>query len=145
MAAELLLDTGALVSLLDRDQPQHAACLRVFEDWTGPVVSTEAVLTEAAHLMARVDGGIAKCVEFFLAGGAVLVPTSARSLKRAHTLIQKYADQPKDFADASLVALAEEIGTSRILTTDRRDFSVYRLNGRRAFDILPGSAKTLGQ
>jgi len=145
VAAELLLDTGALVSLLDRDQPQHAACLRVFEDWTGPVVSTEAVLTEAAHLMARVDGGIAKCVEFFLAGGAVLVPTSARSLKRAHTLIQKYADQPMDFADASLVALAEEIGTSRILTTDRRDFSVYRLNGRRAFDILPGSAKTLGQ
>ena len=70
MAGELVLDTGGLVSLLDRDQPQHAACRRVFEEWTGNVVSTEAVLTEAAHLMARVDDGIAKCVEFFLAGGA---------------------------------------------------------------------------
>lgn len=137
MAGELLLDTGGLVSLLDRDQPQHAACRREFEAWTGPVVSTEAVLTEATHLMARVDGGIAKCVEFFLAGGAVLVPSSATSLKRAHTLITKYADQPMDFADASLVVLGEEIGTSRILTTDRRDFAVYRLHGRKPFDILP--------
>jgi predicted nucleic acid-binding protein len=137
VAGELLLDTGGLVSLLDRDQPQHTACRRVFEEWTGPVVSTEAVLTEAAHLMARVDDGVAKCVEFFLAGGALLVPSSATSLKRAHTLIKKYADQPMDFADASLVVLAEHIGTSRILTTDRRDFSVYRVHGRKAFDILP--------
>ncbi len=142
MAGELLLDTGGLVSLLDRDQPQHAACRQVFEEWTGSVVSTEAVLTEAAHLMARIDGGIAKCVEFFLAGGAVLVPSSVTSLKRAHTLIKKYADQPMDFADASLVALAEEIGTSRILTTDRRDFSVYRLHGRKAFEILPDADGT---
>jgi len=137
VAAELLLDTGGLVSLLDRDQLHHTACLRAFEDWSGPVVSTEAVLTESSHLMARVDGGIAKCVEFFLAGGAVLVPTSAKSLKRTHLLIQKYADRPMDYADASLVALAEELGTPHILTTDRRDFSVYRINGRKAFDILP--------
>jgi predicted nucleic acid-binding protein len=137
VAAELLLDTGALVSLLDRDQRQHEACRRVFEDWTGPVVSTEAVLTEASHLMARAEGGMATCVEFFLAGGAVLVPSSAASLKRAHALLKKYAVQPMDFADASLVALGEEIGTARILTTDRRDFAVYRLNGRTAFDILP--------
>jgi predicted nucleic acid-binding protein len=141
VAGELLLDTGGLVSLLDQDQPQHAACRRVFEDWSGPVVSTEAVLTKSTHLMAGLDGGIAKCVEFFLAGGAVLVPSNVTSLKRAHALIKKYADQPMDFADASLVALAEEIGTSRILTTDRRDFAIYRLHGRKAFDILPHVAE----
>ena len=38
MAGELLLDTGGLVSLLDQNQAQHAACRRVFEDWSGPVV-----------------------------------------------------------------------------------------------------------
>jgi predicted nucleic acid-binding protein len=140
VSGELLLDTGGLVSLLDRDQPQHAACRRVFEDWSGPVVSTEAVLTESTHLMGGMEGGIAKCVEFFVAGGAVLVPSNVTSLKRAHALIKKYADQRMDFADASLVALAEEIGTSRILTTDRRDFAIYRLHGRRAFDIVPDPA-----
>ncbi|MCP6769145.1 hypothetical protein NL529_30290, partial [Klebsiella pneumoniae] len=74
MAGELVLDTGALVSLLDRSQTHHAVCRDVFEHWTGPVVSTEAVLTEATHLLSRVARGPAACVDFFLAGGASLVP-----------------------------------------------------------------------
>ena len=57
MAGELLLDTGALVSLLDRSQTHHTACRRVFDDWIGTVVSTEAVLTEATHLLARPESG----------------------------------------------------------------------------------------
>jgi predicted nucleic acid-binding protein len=69
MRDELLLDTGALVSLLDRSQTHHLKCRRAFADWAGPVVSTEAVLTEATHLLARVRGGRAGCVDFFLSGG----------------------------------------------------------------------------
>lgn len=137
MGAELLLDTGALVSLLDKRQSDHAAFLRFFEGWSGPVVSTEAVLTEATHLLGRVPGGRRACVEFFLSGGALLVPTTAASLRRCGDLIQRYADQPMDYADATLVVLGEELDASRVFTTDRKDFSVYRLKGRRPFEILP--------
>ena len=137
MGGELLLDTGALVSLLDRDQTHHAACRRAFEDWTGTIVSTEAVLTEATHLLARVHGGPASCVEFFVGGGGVLVPSTRASLRRVRRLLDKYADLPMDFADATLVALGEELGTSLVFTTDRTDFSVYRLKDRRPFRILP--------
>ena len=76
MAAELLLDTGALVSLLDRSQLHHVKCRRFVDDWDGVVVSTEAVLTEATHLLAGVHGGAAACVDFFVNGGAVLVPST---------------------------------------------------------------------
>lgn len=137
MAGELLLDTGALVSLLDRSQTQHAACRRVFDQWTGAVVSTEAVLTEATHLLGGVAGGAAACVRFFLAGGALLVPSSSDSLTRVSVLLDKYADVPMDYADATLVALGEELGSSNIFTTDRTDFSIYRLRGRQPFRILP--------
>ena len=137
MADELLLDTGALVSLLDRSQTRHTACRRVFDEWTGSVVSTEAVLTEATHLLARVDGGPAACVDFFLAGGAVLVPSSPASLRRARHLLDKYRNLPMDFADATLVALAEELGSSLVFTTDRTDFSLYRLKDHRPFRIVP--------
>ncbi len=51
--------------------------------------------------------------------------------------MEKYQDVPMDFADATLVALGEELGTNRVFTLDRRGFSVYRLHGRRAFQILP--------
>jgi predicted nucleic acid-binding protein len=137
MADELLLDTGALVSLLDRSQTHHLECRRAFADWTGRVVSTEAVLTEATHLLAGVRGGRTACVDFFLSGGALLVPSSPTSLQRVRKLLEKYADLPMDFADATLVALAEELDCTTVLTTDRTDFSVYRIRGRKSFRIVP--------
>jgi predicted nucleic acid-binding protein len=138
MPGELLLDTGALVSLLDRSQTHHLKCRRAFAGWTGPVVSTEAVLTEATHLLAGVRGGRVACVDFFLAGGALLVPSSAMSLQRVRKLLDnKYADLPMDVADATLVALAEELDCTSVFTTDRTDFSVYRLKGRKPFRLVP--------
>ncbi len=52
-------------------------------------------------------------------------------LNRTHSsrvaeLMQKYQDLPMDLADASLVILAEHLGDGRILSTDQRDFGVYR-------------------
>jgi predicted nucleic acid-binding protein len=138
MAGELLLDTGALVSLLDCSQTHHLKCRRAFADWTGPLVSTEAVLTEATHLIAGVRGGRAACVDFFLAGGALIVPSTMRSLQRVRKLLDKYADLPMDFADATLVALAEELDCTSVFTTDCTDFSVYRVKGRKPFRIVPG-------
>jgi uncharacterized protein len=135
--AELLLDTGALVSLLDRSQRHHRACVHALEHWTGPVVSTEAVLTEATHLLGRVPGGTDACLAFFLAGGATLVPASRKSLDRCRALMTKYRDQPMDYADATLVTLAEDLDATTVFTLDRRDFEVYRIRGRRRFRILP--------
>jgi predicted nucleic acid-binding protein len=138
VAGELLLDTGALVSLLDRSQKHHVAQARFFSEWERPVVSTEAVLTEATHLLGSLAGGRRACLDFFLSGGAVLVPATSGSLRRSRELIDQYSDLPMDYADATLVVLAEELGTNLVLTTDRRDFSVYRIKGRRRFEILPG-------
>lgn len=137
MAGELLLDTGALVSLLDRSQARHAPFAEFFRAWAGAVVSTEAVLTEATHLLGGLRGGRRACAEFFLSGGAVLVPASRASLRRCRDLMDQYADLPMDYADATLVALAEELGTNLVLTTDRRGFGVYRIGGRRRFDVRP--------
>jgi uncharacterized protein len=41
-------------------------------------------------------------------------------------LLENYADLPMDMADASLVALAEHLGHGRILSSDRRNFNIYR-------------------
>lgn len=58
------------------------------------------------------------------------------NLTRIIELMEKYADLPMDFADASLVVLAEEIKESRILTTDFKDFTIYRWQDNKKFDIL---------
>jgi uncharacterized protein len=50
--------------------------------------------------------------------------------------MERYADCPMDLADATLVVLAEERGISRIFTLDS-DFHIYRINGRKRFDLIP--------
>ena len=136
MAGELLLDTGGLVSLLDRSQARHLECVHWFDAFDGSVVSTEAVLTEATHLLGGVRGGADACIAFFLQGGATLIPSSRGSLERCGQLMAKYRDLPMDFADATLVALAEELGATQVLTLDQ-DFHVYRIRGRKRFEPVP--------
>ena len=137
MAGELLLDTGALVSLLDRRQAAHERCRGVLREWRRPIVSTEAVLTEASHLLGALPGGPGACVTYFLRGAAILVPMTSGLLGRCRVLMERYSDLPMDYADATLVALAEELDTDAVLTTDRRDFEIYRIHERRPFRILP--------
>ena len=55
---------------------------------------------------------------------------------RIEALMTAYQDLPMDLADASLVILAEELGSGRILSTDRRDFRAYRWKNRKPFKNL---------
>ena len=137
MPTELLLDTGAFVALLDRSETKHADCVAVLERWTGPILTTEAVLTEALYLVGPAWLPQKTCLEFFLRGAFLLVPSSIASLQRATTLMEKYQDLPMDYADATLVSLAEESETDHVFTLDRKGFSTYRLRGRKAFRLVP--------
>jgi predicted nucleic acid-binding protein len=136
VGGELVLDTGALVGLLDRSQTVHKACTAFYATWKGPVVTTEAVLTESTHLLSGVRGGSQACIDFILRSGTVLIPPSTASLRRCLQLLEKYADAPMDFADATLVVLAEELGTDLVFTVDQ-DFHIYRIQGRKRFRIFP--------
>ena len=137
MAGELLLDTGAFVALVDRSERRHADCVAILEAWHGTIFTTEAVLTETLHLAGPRWAAQKVCMEFVLRGAFSLVPASAASLRRTAVLMDKYHDVPMDYADATLVALGEELGCNRVFTLDVRGFSAYRLDGRKAFEMLP--------
>src|SRR5206468_10858957 len=108
----------ALVAFVDRSQTSHEACATAVAAWSGPVVTTEAVLTESVHLLRDVRGGGIACIDFVLRGGALVVPATAVSLQRCRSLLEKYSDLPMDFADSTLVVLAEELNTDMIFTVD---------------------------
>ena len=137
MAAELLLDTGAFVALLDRSEAKHPDCVTVLSDWTGLIITTEAVVTETMHLVGPAWRPQKACLEFFLRGAFVLVPSSRATLQRVAELMERYQDVPMDYADGTLVALGEETDTDQAFTLDRRGFSTYRLRGKKAFRVVP--------
>lgn len=133
----VLLDTGPFVALLDRSENNHGRCVDFFKDFKGRLFTTEPVLTETLYLLNSAIKAQKNCIEFMVQGGATLVPQSMESLSRASSLMEKYNDIPMDFADATLVVLAEEMGIDEIFTLDLRGFGAYRIGGRRAFKILP--------
>ena len=137
MTGEFLLDTGPLVAMLDQSERLHGVCLEALAGIRGRLLTTEAVITEAMYLLRSVPNGARNCLQVFTRGHAALVPVSVPTLERIEALMEKYADTPMDYADATLVALAEDVGVYDILTLDRRGFSAYRPDGQGVFRILP--------
>ena len=134
---EIILDTGPLVALLDRSERSHPACLAFFKEVNGRFVTTEPVLTEVVYLLGPSFPMQKPALEFIMKGGAEIVPQTRDSLQRAMQLMDKYRDVPMDYADATLVALAEQRKTNEIFTLDRRGFATYRIHSRKAFTIFP--------
>lgn len=133
----VLLDTGPLVALLNADDRDHASCRRWFEGFEGVLLTTEAVLTEATHLLARDPAAQQAAVAFFERRAAVLVPMTLPALRRARELMGRFSDVPMDFADATLVTLSEELDVLDVATLDRRGFGAYRGARGKAFRIVP--------
>lgn len=133
----VLLDTGALVALLDRSEKQHDVCVKWFQEFEGQLLTTEPVLTETTYLLGPKAQNQVKSIDFILQQGAALIPQSRDSLTRAKKLMEKYSNVPMDFADATLVTLAVEMDVNEIFTLDHRGFHTYRLNGKKSFIIYP--------
>ena len=133
----LILDTGPFVALLDSSERNHGRCVRFLKEFHGQIFTTEPVLTEVMYLLGPSIRDQRAAMEFILRGGATLIPQSLNSLKRAMAFMEKYKDVPMDFADATLVTLAEEMGISEIFSLDTKGFSTYRIHGKKPFKIWP--------
>ena len=137
MASELLLDTGAFVALVNGSERRHAECVAALNDWTGAIVTTEAVVTETLHLLGARWRAQDACLQFLRRRAFLLAPSTPAVIERVAVLMEKYQDVPMDYAGATLVALGEELETDAVFTLDRRGFSAYRLKGRKAFRMIP--------
>jgi predicted nucleic acid-binding protein len=131
-----LVDTGPLVAVLDRDDPDHIRCAQAFRQVRPPLVTTWPVITEATYLLAfsrRAQDGL---LEIIQRGTMVIAPLAAEDVPRIRTLMEKYRDVPMDLADASIVRVAERDGMIDVFTLDK-DFMVYRVGRGRAMSIRP--------
>lgn len=129
----VLLDTGPLIALYARDDPKHASVVSWMTTFQGELHTVQPVLTEAAYFFpVRTRAAIA---DLAASGRLSLHHPDAAGYSRMAALFAKYADQSPDWADMELVWLAEATGISRIATLDIADFSVYRIHGRKRFEL----------
>jgi uncharacterized protein len=134
----ILADAGPIVALVDRRDPNHARCHAARMMFNLPMVTTWPAFTEAMYLLGR-DGGWPPQATLWAMverGMLQIAELSDAAVVRMRALMEQYRDLPMDLADASLVALAEERGQTRMFTLDS-DFQVYRLPRGRTFTIVP--------
>jgi predicted nucleic acid-binding protein len=137
MAADALIDSGAIVAILDKTDPWHRLCQEAFRQLHLPLLTSEAVLTEVFHFVGETQSKMETAWKFVRSGALVLGTIDHQELPQIHTLMSRYWDRPMDFADATLVHLARRECISAILTIDHADFATYRIEGKRQFKVLP--------
>jgi predicted nucleic acid-binding protein len=135
--ANALIDTGAILALLDRSDRWHTACVDAFRQLRFPLLTSTAVLTELFHLVGDTRAEMEAAWRFVRSGALVLGTIEDAELPHLHGLMSRYWDRPMDLADATLVYLAKRESLSVILTVDQADFATYRIERKRQFRVLP--------
>jgi predicted nucleic acid-binding protein len=137
-SVEILCDTGPIVALLNRSDPAHAKCLSIIAQIPPkPLVTTWPNLTESMHFIGKHGGPMVQDKLWGLIADGFLrihLPEPTE-WPRMRNLMQRYADQPMDLADASLVSAAEVLKTTIIFTLDSH-FHVYRIHDTVPFDVV---------
>lgn len=136
-----IVDTGPLVAYLDARDPAHSRVTLRWDAFSGRLVTTSAVITETMHFVAASREGPRHLAALVGASGMDVYDLSRPpELHEAAALMEKYSDTPMDFADATLVLLAEALQLAEIFTLDSRGFSVYRTrDGRALRSVLAGN------
>ncbi len=140
MKTTSLLDTGFLYAQLNGKDNHHAkvsAAAKLVEN--DLIILPIPVVTEVTYLLQR-DLGI-KAVAVFLENLSetdfVLETPTAEDYRRAAEVLRKYSDANIDFVDAVIVAIAERLNITKILTVDRRHFGAFKPKHCATFEILP--------
>ena len=135
MRRRVVVDSGPFVALFDKHDQDHQRVVDFFRTFDGQLLSTLAVLTEVMHLVDFSHETQQEFLKWAFGGAIKRVELTDEDGQRIMGLRAKYADCPMDFADATLVAVADRLRIREVLTLDG-DFRVYRFRRRQTF-LLP--------
>lgn len=134
----MLTDTGPLIALLDEGDKHHAACLTVARGLPkSPLLTTWACFTETMYFLYETGGYRyqERLWKMRRENRLVLLDLTPQETDRMDALMKLYQNVPIDFADASLVAVAESRNMRKVFTIDS-DFFIYRLTDGSVLDIV---------
>ncbi|MEA2687140.1 MAG: uncharacterized protein QOE93_2335 [Actinomycetota bacterium] len=135
----LVVDTGPLLAALDGADPDHDECAELLASATEDLVVPTLVLAEVDYWCHQRLGPHAwlAVLDDVLDGVYRVEHPTPSDLARCRALQAEYADLRLGVVDASVIALLERLGETRIATLDHRHFSVVRPVHVTGFVVLP--------
>lgn len=138
----IVLDTSVAVAFMNRRDDDHERVVEWMDMVREDLITTPMIVAEIDHLVSR-DGGPSAVLAFYgdLESGAYVAEWWPEAMSESVDAAKKYQSLGIGIADASLLALAARLETTRIATLDERHFRVVKpLTGESAFTILPADA-----
>lgn len=135
----MICDAGPLVALLDENDANLEQCIVTVDSRPPePFFTTVACLAEAYYLLWRKGGIEAQDnLSAMIANGEIeILDVVAADFERIRELMRQFSDLPMDFADATIVTLAERLVIKTVFTLDHH-FRIYRPRGFDLFDVVP--------
>lgn len=132
---KILIDSGPLIALFDSSDDYHSKVIEFIKHNKLPLITTIASITETLHLLDFNRNAQIDFLEWVSRGGLEVHNIENPDFQRLKDLTEKYRDLPMDFADCCLVLLAEKLGVNTIATIDR-DFTIYRIKGKKKFKTI---------
>ena len=135
----IVCDTGGVYALYDADDSHNLSARQVIQAEPGPLLLPVVLLAEIDYLLSTRLGADA-ALDFLQSveqGAFTLVDFTSDDLVRCCELVSQYRDLPLGIADASVVAAAERLNISRLLTVDERHFRAIKPRPFGHFVLLP--------
>jgi predicted nucleic acid-binding protein len=123
------------MALFDRDDAFHEPVKDFLRNYVGTLHTSIAVITEVTHLLDFSVRAQIACLEWIRSGAVTIEMIDRDDLANICRMTAKYADLPMDFADATLVQIAEREKISNVISIDR-DFYIYRKSNRSCLKNL---------
>jgi uncharacterized protein len=135
----ILVDTGPLVAVGSADDKHHQVCTELLGSATEELLVPATVSAEVCYLLERRAGSRSEAafLRLFPAGKLVPVEVTTADYERMAELVELYADWPLGGTDASVIAIAERLGVTKVATLDRRHFGPIQPNHVEGFTLLP--------
>ncbi|HEX3904744.1 MAG TPA: PIN domain-containing protein [Polyangia bacterium] len=134
----IVLDSSALLALLDRGEPDHRALQALIAQKPGPRIVTDFVLAEVDFLILKRLGERAEraFVDQVVENVFLRERLTTDDLKRASTVLTRYREHALGLTDATTMVLSERL-QAPVATLDRRHFSIYRDKRGKSLELLP--------
>jgi uncharacterized protein len=137
MTSLAVVDAGPLYAAADADDQDHIASRAALSRADLRLVVPALVVAEATYFVGRRLGAAAESRFLRGVGELDVEGPSREDFTRMAELVEQYADFPLGGTDASVVALAERLDASIIVTLDHRHFAAIAPRHRDAFELLP--------
>ena len=135
MNRSIIIDTGVLIAFLMPKDKFHDWAVFQLSQVTTPVITNEAVITEACFLAQRIHNGQETILKLIEQGHITIPFILNQEIESVANLMQRYASVPMSLADACLVRMNEIYENSLILTIDS-DFQIYRKHRNQNISVI---------